>query len=65
VVGQSRHGNKRICYYCRYQVYSVWHKKEISKVEVGGRMNDPEVMERIMEALEKIAYYIEVMVGRQ
>jgi len=28
-------------------------------------MNDPEVMERIMEALEKIAYYIEVQVGRQ
>jgi len=28
-------------------------------------MNDPEVMERIMEALEKIAYYIEIMVGRQ
>jgi len=29
------------------------------------RMNDPEVMERIMEALEKIAYYIELQVGRQ
>jgi len=28
-------------------------------------MNDPEVMERIMEALEKIAYYIELSVGRQ
>jgi|TARA_R110000772_G_scaffold45927_2_gene104995 hypothetical protein len=28
-------------------------------------MNDPEVMERIMEALEKIAYYIEIAVGRQ
>ena len=27
--------------------------------------NDPEVMERIMEALEKIAYYIEIAVGRQ
>jgi len=28
-------------------------------------LNDTEVMERIMEALEKIAYYIEIAVGRQ
>ena len=33
--------------------------------EGGIRMNDPEVMERIADALEKIAYYIEVEVGRR
>jgi hypothetical protein len=28
-------------------------------------MNDPEVMERIMDALEKIAYWIEIQVDRK